>query len=54
MRKTKLLLSIFAILLGPFIIVFSEYDDAPGGILIGILITIIGVVGVWKNKNKKT
>lgn len=52
MNKGKLLLFVLAILFGAFMFVYGEYDDSPGGQLLGLVIAIIGIVGVIKSKKK--
>jgi len=42
----------FAILFGIFMFVYGEYDDSPGGQLLGLVVAIVGVVGLIKNKRK--
>ena len=32
--------------------VYGEYDDSPGGQLLGLVVAIVGVVGLIKNKRK--
>jgi len=49
----KIIYSILAILFGIFMFVYGEYDDSPGGQLIGFLIAIIGIVGIFWNKKSK-
>ena len=48
-----LILSILAILFGAFLFVYGEFDDSPGGQLLGLIVTIAGIVGGIKSKNKK-
>lgn len=48
----KMIYFILAILLGVFIFVYGGYDDSPGAQLLGLIIFIIGVVGLIKNKKK--
>lgn len=43
---------IFAILLGAFMFVYGEFDDSPGGQLIGLIVFVVGVVGLILNKRK--
>ena len=52
MNKSKLALSILAILLGVFMFVYAGIDDSPGGQLLGVIVGIIGIVGVIKSKKK--
>jgi len=33
--------------------VYGGVDDSPGGQLIGVLLSIIGIIGLVKSKNKK-
>lgn len=47
-----ILLSVFMILLGVFMFVYGEFDDSPGGQLIGLVAIIIGIVGLIKSKKK--
>ena len=54
MNMLKLIFSILAILLGAFFVVYGEYDDSPGGQLLGLLAVIIGIVGVIKSKKKNS
>ena len=51
-NKIKILLSVLAILFGVFFVVYGEYDDSPGGQVIGLLLVIAGVVSVIKNRKK--
>lgn len=47
----KLIIFILTLMLGGFLFVFSEYDDSPGGQLLGLLIAIGGFVNlVYKRK----
>jgi hypothetical protein len=39
-------------MLGVFIFVYGEFDDSPGGQLIGLLAVIIGIVCIIKRKKK--
>jgi len=32
--------------------IYGEFDDSPGGQLIGLLAVIIGIVGIVKSKKK--
>ena len=50
MNKIKILFFVFAILFGVFMFVYGEYDDSPGGQLIGLLAVIIVIVGLIKSK----
>jgi len=53
MKKSRILYFVLAILLGIFMFVYGEYDDSPGGQLIGLLTFITGIVGLIKSKNRK-
>ena len=53
MIKRRILYAILAILSGAFLFVYGEFDDSPGGQLLGLVLVIIGIVGVIKS-NKKT
>ena len=50
MSKIKILCFIITILFGVFMFVYSEIDDSPGGQLIGLLVVIVGIVGIFKKK----
>ena len=55
MKKRKILyfiLLILLILLGILMFVYAEYDDSPGGQLIGMIVAIAGVIGIIKTKKK--
>jgi LPXTG-motif cell wall-anchored protein len=52
MSKTKILLSILAILFGVFMFVYGGYDDSPGGQLLGVLLVGAGVWIFVKNRRK--
>jgi len=48
----RILYFVIAILLGVFMFVYGEFDDSPGGQLIGLVAIIIGIVGLIKRKKK--
>jgi len=50
-KKIKMALSVLAISFGIFIFVYGEYDDSPGGQLLGVLAVVGGIVGII-NKRK--
>lgn len=52
MNKKRMLYFVLAILFGVFMFVYGEYDDSPGGQLIGVLAVIIGIVGLIRSKKK--
>ncbi|TSC82780.1 MAG: Uncharacterized protein G01um101420_138 [Parcubacteria group bacterium Gr01-1014_20] len=54
MNKSRVIYSVLAILFGAFMFVYGEFDDSPGGQLIGLLIGIIGIIGVIKSKKKNS
>ena len=41
-----------AILFGAFMFVYGEFDDSPGGQLIGLLVIIFSIIGLIKSKAK--
>ena len=45
-------LFVLAILFGAFMFVYGEFDDSPGGQLLGLLAVIAGIVGIIKGKKK--
>jgi hypothetical protein len=32
--------------------VYGEFDDSPGGQLLGLIVVVIGIVGIIKSKKK--
>ncbi|MDP3999049.1 MAG: hypothetical protein Q8P76_00440 [bacterium] len=48
MNKIKLLCFTLAILFGAFMFVYGEYDDSPGGQLLGLLVVIASIIGILK------
>jgi len=52
MSKIRMLCFILLILLGVLMFVYAEVDDSPGGQLIGVVVTIIGIVGLIKSRKK--
>lgn len=52
MNKKKILFSVLAILVGVFMFIYAGIDDSPGGQLIGLLVVIIGIIGVARNREK--
>jgi len=55
MNKIKILFFILIILFGIFLFIYGGYDDSPGAQLLGVIVTISGIVGLTKNilKNNK-
>lgn len=54
MNITKILFSLLAILFGVFMVVYGEYDDSPGGQLLGLVLFFLGIVGMVKSRKKKS
>ena len=52
-KKIQILLSILGILFGVFMFVYGEFDDSPGGQLLGLVLVIIGIVSIIKSNKKK-
>lgn len=52
MNKLKLIYSILAMLFGVFMFVYGEYDDSPGGQLLGLLMFILGIFVMVKSRRK--
>lgn len=42
----------FVIILGVFIFIYGGYDDSPGAQLLGLLIFISGIYGIFINRKK--
>ena len=47
-----LLIFILLILFGAFMIVYGGYDDSPGAQALGLILLVIGIVGLIKNRKK--
>jgi hypothetical protein len=52
-KNIKTILSILAILLGGFLIVFGGYDDSPGAQGLGLILIIAIIVVMIRGRNKK-
>lgn len=52
MNATKLSGFALAIVFGAFLFIYGEYDDSPGGQLLGLLAVVVGIVGVVKTLKK--
>jgi len=52
-KNIKTILSILAILLGLFLIVFGGYDDSPGAQGLGLILIIAIIVVTIRGRNKK-
>ena len=48
----RILYFVLLILLGIFMFVWGEYDDSPGGQLLGAVLGIVGIIGIIKTKAK--
>lgn len=46
----KIILFIILIILGALMFVYAEYDDSPGGQLIGIIVGAVGIIGIIRNR----
>jgi hypothetical protein len=52
MNKNRVAFSILAIVFGAFMFVYGEFDDSPGGQLLGLVAVIAGIVGVIRSRKK--
>ena len=41
-----------AILFGVFMFIYGGYDDSPGAQLLGLILFVVGVTGLIRNKKK--
>lgn len=48
----RIIFFVLAILFGIFMFVYGEFDDSPGGQLLGLVAVVIGIVGIIKNRKK--
>ena len=46
----RILYFVLLILLGIFMFVWGEYDDSPGGQLLGVVLGIVGIIVIIKTK----
>lgn len=51
-KYIKIILSILAILLGLFLIVFGGYDDSPGAQGLGLILIITTIVVMIRSRKK--
>ncbi|MFA6460091.1 MAG: hypothetical protein WCV73_02425 [Patescibacteria group bacterium] len=51
-RLLYLILGILAILFGAFLFVYGEFDDSPGGQVIGLVLAITGIVVIIKSRKQ--
>lgn len=51
-NRIKILFCVLAILFGIFMFVYGEFDDSPGGQLLGLIAVVIGIAGIVKSKKK--
>ena len=50
----KNILLVLLVLLGIFMFIFGEFDDSPGGQLLGLLMVIGGIVFLIKGRQRKS
>ena len=50
MNIGRIIYSVLAISFGIFMFVYGEFDDSPGGQMLGLVVFIIGIVGILKIK----
>jgi len=53
-KYLKILGFVLLILFGAFMFVYGEFDDSPGGQLMGLTAVVIGIVGLAKNRKKSS
>lgn len=53
MNVIKVMCFILAILFGAFMFVYGEFDDSPGGQLLGLLAVIAGIWGIIRKRKKR-
>ncbi len=54
MNAPKLLYPILVIVLGVCMFLYGDYDDSPGGQLLGVIAVIIGLTSIVRNRQKDT
>ena len=54
MRITWIIVSLLSMALGAALFVYGGYDDSPGAQLLGLLIVIAGIVGIVRNRKKRS
>lgn len=53
MSKIKIIFFILLVLLGVFLFIFGEYDDSPGGQMLGLIIIALDIIWLVRNRKKK-
>jgi len=51
MKKSRIIFFILVIAIGIFVFIYGGIDDSPGGQLIGLIMVIVGIVVLIKNKS---
>lgn len=54
MNMVKIIFCVLAIVVGILLVIYSGYDDSPGGQLIGLVTVILGIVGAIRNKKNNS
>lgn len=49
-KTLKIVLFVVLVFIGLFFFVFGEYDDSPGGQLLGVVVAALGIWGIIKNR----
>ena len=52
-KKLAIVSFLLNILLGIILFVFAEVDDSPGGQLIGLVVVVVGMLGLFSAKKRK-
>lgn len=52
MNKLKIFFYIILIPFGIFMFMYGEYDDSPGGQLLGVVAMVVAIVGLFGIKKK--
>ena len=48
MKTQMTILALLVIAFGAALFIFGEYDDSPGGQLIGLIVALYGVYALWR------
>jgi len=51
-KISLIIMSVLLILFGIFMFVYGEYDDSPGGQLLGVVLAVVGAVIIIKQRKK--
>jgi len=54
MKIAKIIFSILGMIFGVFMFVYGEYDDSPGGQLLGLVLFVFSIIILIKSRKEST